>query len=97
MYIPRMASSYAIAEARANLPSIVDEVEAGAAVQLTRRGKVIAVMISIAEYERLRSQRPSFQDAYGQFLKKHSLSEVGLEPSFAKKVRERTPGRKVTF
>jgi len=90
-----MAQSYAIAEARANLPTLIDEVEAGAAVELTRRGKVIAVMISIEEYQRLRSKRVGFQDAYQQFLKKHPLTEVGLEPGFAAKVRDRSPGRKV--
>jgi prevent-host-death family protein len=90
-----MAQSYAIAEARANLPTLIDEVAAGAAVQLTRRGKVIAVMISVEEYERLRAPRPSFQDAYQQFLKKHSPAQAGLEPGFANKLRDRSPGRKV--
>jgi prevent-host-death family protein len=90
-----MAQSYAIAEARANLPTIIDEVEAGVAVELTRRGKVVAVMISVTEYQRLRSQRTSFQDSYQKFLKKHSLADVGLEPGFARKVRDRSTGRKV--
>lgn len=94
MYIRRMARNYAIAEARANLPTIVDEVEAGAAVELTRRGKVVAVMISIAEYQRLRRERVSFQEAYQQFLKKH---EPGLEAGFADKLRDRGPGRKVSL
>lgn len=90
-----MAQSYAIAEARANLPTLIDEVEAGAAVELTRRGKVVAVMISVSEYQRLRSKRVSFQDAYQKFLKKHSLAAVGLEPDFARKLRDRGAGRKV--
>lgn len=95
MYIWRMAQSYAIAEARANLPTLIDEVAAGAAVQLTRRGKVIAIMISVEEYERLRAPRASFQEAYQQFLKKHSPAQAGLEPGFANKLRDRSPGRKV--
>ena len=97
MYIRRMARSYAIAEARANLPTLIDEVEAGAAVELTRRGRVVAVMMSIAEYERLRRERVSFQDAYQQFLKRHSLPEAGLEAGFANKLRDRGPGRKVSL
>lgn len=92
-----MVQSYPIAEARANLPTIIDEVAAGSAVEFTRRGKAVAIMISVTEYERLRSKRVSFQDAYQQFLKKHSLAEVGLEPGFARKVRDRSPGRKVTL
>lgn len=90
-----MAQSYAIAEARANLPTIVDEVEAGAAVELTRRGKVVAVMISVTEYQRLQSKRTTFQDSYQKLLKKHPLAEVGLEKDFARKLRDRSPGRKV--
>ena len=89
-----MGRTYAIAEARANLPTIVDEVEAGAAVQFTRRGKVIAVMISIGEYERLRRKRTTFQDAYQQFLKKHSLEQAGIEPGFVDRLRDRSAGRK---
>lgn len=92
-----MVKSYAIAEARANLPTIIDEVEAGVAVELTRRGKGVAVMISVTEYQRLRSKRTSFQDSYQKFLKKHSLAEVGLEQEFARRLRDRSPGRKVDF
>jgi len=90
-----MAQSYSIAEARANLPSLIDQVEDGGAVELTRRGKAVAIMISVNEYHRLRSKRTTFQDAYQKFLKKHSLAEVGLEPDFARKLRDRSPGRKV--
>ncbi|GFE81751.1 hypothetical protein GCM10011487_37510 [Steroidobacter agaridevorans] len=92
-----MEQSYSIAEARANLPTLIDQVEAGVAVELTRRGKGVAVMISVAEYQRLRSKRTSFQDVYQKFLKKHSLAEVGLEKDFARKLRDRSPGRKVEF
>lgn len=96
MYIYRMAQRYAIAEARANLPTLIDEVQQGAAIELTRRGEVVAVMISINEYERLRSRRVGFQEAYQQFLKKHSPADVGIDvEAFAKQVRDRSPGRKV--
>ncbi|MFC4311463.1 type II toxin-antitoxin system Phd/YefM family antitoxin [Steroidobacter flavus] len=97
VYTERMIKSYAIAEARANLPTLIDEVEAGAAIELTRRGKGVAIMISVNEYQRLRSKRPTFQDAYQRLLKKHSLGEVGLEQDFARRLRDRSPGRKVDF
>jgi prevent-host-death family protein len=90
-----MEQSYSIAEARANLPTLIDQVEAGVTVELTRRGKGVAVMISVAEYQRLRSKRTSFQDVYQKFLKKHSLADVGLEKDFPRKLRDRSPGRKV--
>jgi prevent-host-death family protein len=92
-----MVQSYSIAEARANLPTLIDEVEGGGAVELTRRGKAVAIMISVNEYQRLRSKRTGFQDAYQKLLKKHSLAEVGLERDFARKLRDRSPGRKVDW
>lgn len=96
MYIFRMAQRYAIAEARANLPTLIDEAEGGVAIELTRRGEVVAIMISVSEYERLRSQRVGFQAAYQQFLKKHSPADIGVDAAaFAKQVRDRSPGRKV--
>jgi prevent-host-death family protein len=90
-----MEPSYSIADARANLPTLIDQVEAGMAIELTRRGKGVAVMISVTEYQRLRSKRVTFQDSYQKFLKKHSLADVGLEADFARKLRDRSPGRKV--
>ena len=89
-----MVKIQAIAQARAHLPTLIDEVEAGVTVAITRRGKGVAVMISVNEYQRLRSKRTTFQEAYQRFLKKHSLAEVGLEQDFARKLREQSRGRK---
>src|SRR2546422_1642989 len=53
-----MSKKYSITEARSNLPKIVDQAEAGTEVELTRRGKPVAVIISHRQMERLRSERP---------------------------------------
>ncbi len=90
-----MAKQYSIAEARSSLPCIVDEAEAGGQIELTRRGKPVAVVISLRDAERLRSARPQFGNAYNIFLKKHSLEEVGLEADFIAGLREKDTGRKV--
>jgi prevent-host-death family protein len=92
-----MPKRYSIAEARSNLPSIVDQVEAGEAVELTRRGKPVAVVLSLGELERLRGERSSFGDAYRRFLKVHPPHEVGLEDGFLEQARARGPGRKVSL
>lgn len=93
MYIEHMAQRYSIAEARSNLPTIVDEVEAGQEVQLTRRGRPVAVVVSLREFERLRGKRGSFRAAYESFLQEHDLNENGLEKGFAASVRDRSRGR----
>lgn len=97
MYIPAMSRRYSIAEARAHLPTILDEVESGAGVELTRRGKPVAVMVSVTEYERLRGERVDFKDAYQRFLKNHRLLETGVERGFSGKLRDHTVGRKVSL
>ena len=97
MYIITMSKRYSIAEARSNLPTIVDQAEAGAEVELTRRGKPVAVIISHRQLERLRSDRPRFVDAYRAFLRKHSLPDVGIENDFFQTAREKSAGRKVSL
>jgi len=97
MYILVMPKKYSIAEARSNLPKIVDQAEAGAEVELTRRGKPVAVIISHRQLERLRSERPRFADVYKAFLRKHTLKDVGVEDDVFQAARERGTGRKVSL
>lgn len=97
MYIKDMATRYSIADARANLPTIIDQAEAGQEIELTRRGKAVAVVISLREFARLRGERAPFGDAYRQFLSTHALSDVGLDEAFLMVSRETTPGRPVSL
>ena len=90
-----MAKRYSIAEARSNLPTIVDQAEAGQQIELTRRGKPVAVVVSLLA--RLRGERVSFGAAYRRFLKTHSLHEVGMDEDFLDSIRDRDPGRKVSL
>ena len=97
MYINHMPQRYSIAEARTHLPTIIDQAESGVAVELTRRGQPVAVVVSSREFERLRGRRLHFADAYRRFLKKHSLEGIGVEGDFAVSTRDKTTGRKVSF
>jgi prevent-host-death family protein len=92
-----MPKRYSIADARSNLPSIVDEAEAGHTIELTRRGKPVAVIMSLRELERLRGTRTQFSEAYRKFREAHLLREVGLENDFFDSTRDREPGRKVAL
>ena len=97
MYTTRMAKRYSIAEARSNLPTIVDQAEAGLEIELTRRGKPVAVVVSPRQLERLRGDRPRFSDAYKAFTRKYSLKEIGTESDFYTSTRARDSGRKVSL
>lgn len=92
-----MAHRYSIAEARTHLPTIVDQAEAGLAVELTRRGRPVAVVVSLREFERSRTDRPTFGEVYRNFLKKHVLEDIGLEPDVLRSLRDKTQGRKVSL
>jgi len=99
MYISRMATSkrYSIAEARSSLPTIVDQAEAGQEIELTRRGKPVAVVVSLRALERLHADRRRFGDAYKSFLRRYSLDEIGLEKNFFDAIREKSGGREVVL
>lgn len=95
MYIIVMAKTYTIADARAKLADIVDAVEAGSEVELTRRGKKVAVVMSAVKYARLRGERVAFMTAYQTFRAGHDLAEAGLDRSWARSLRQRDVGRPV--
>lgn len=90
-----MSHRYSIAQARSHLPTIVDQVESGLEVELTRRGHPVAIVVSCREFERLRGTRQHFSDAYRRFIATHALEEVGIDVDFATSVRDRTTGRSV--
>jgi prevent-host-death family protein len=92
-----MSKRYSIAEARASLPTIVDQAEAGQEIEITRRGKPVAVVISSCEFDRLRGEHSRFRDAYKTFIKKYPLREAGLNDDFLDSIRRRDSGRKVTL
>jgi prevent-host-death family protein len=95
MYTFAMSKSYSVADARAHLPDILDDVEAGTDVQLTRRGRPVALVLSPQRYEALRGEHARFGDAYRAFLSRHSPKEVGLEPEFFDSLRAQDSGRRV--
>ena len=92
-----MSHRYSIAEARSRLPTIVDEAEAGREVELTRRGRPVAVVVSCQAFERLRGRRRYFGDAYRAFLERHSLEQIGLGDNFGISTRDKTVGRNVVL
>ncbi len=91
-----MTDRYSIAEARSNLPRLVREAERGKAVELTRRGEPVAVLIGRRQFERLTSRYRSFIEAYRDFSKEIDLAELKIDPDelFAG-AREETQGREV--
>ncbi len=92
-----MSKSYTIAEARCNLPSIVHELARKSAIQLTRRGRTVAVLLSIDEYERLQAGLTTFWNAYQSFRATVDLTALDIDPSIFNEARDRSPGREITL
>jgi prevent-host-death family protein len=93
-----MTKQYSIAAARNNLPGLVHEVERGAAVELTRRGRPVAMLISIDEYRRLRDGKGGFWDALQEW--RRSIDWDSWDDSVIDGLleeRDRSPGRDFTW
>ncbi len=72
-----MRKQFSIAEAKNKLPAIIHSVEKGPHAQLTRRGKPVAVLLSIQEYERLNRKFRGFWSALTKFRQK--VEDEGIE------------------
>lgn len=88
-----MSKSYSIAEARDRFASIVHDVERDSAIELTRRGKPVAVLLSAEEYRRLLGGGESFWDAYSSLVERIEPGYLGIEPETFGGVRDDSPGR----
>lgn len=75
-----MTDRYSITEARRNLPRLVHEAERGKAVELTRRGKPVAMLISRRRFEQLASHHSGFAEAYRTFAESVDLAKLDLDP-----------------
>jgi prevent-host-death family protein len=75
-----MYKQYSIAEARNHFAALVHELEPARPVQVTRRGKVVAVLMSIEEYERLTTNVTDFWDALDNFRATVDLPPLQIEP-----------------
>lgn len=86
--------SYSIAQTRDKFTSIIHDVEKSCSVEVTRRGKPIAIILSIAEYQRLKGGRQNFWDACQQFRESTNWDEVDVGAETFEDVRDHSTGRK---
>ena len=74
-----MQKQFSISEAKNKLPTIIHYVEKGPYVELTRRGRPVAVLLSIQEYERLSRKYTGLWGAISEF--RRNLEDEGIEIS----------------
>jgi antitoxin Phd len=87
-----------IAEARNHLPRLVQQAEAGETVQITRRGRLVAVLLSQEEYGRLRGERTGFMEFLSQWRAEAMKGDSGFsnEGDF-ENLRDNTSRPEVTW
>ena len=90
-----MQKQFSIAEAKNRLPSIVHYVEKGPYVELTRRGKPVAVLLSIQEYERLSRKYTGFWNAISEFRRKTEDEGIEISDKDFNRLRDLSSGREV--
>jgi len=93
-----MSEQHSIAEARSNLADLVRKAEKGEAVELTREGERVAVLIGWREYEQLAGPQPqqprkSFWDAYQEWRRTADFDAIGDPDEIWGNVRDPSPGR----
>ena len=95
-----MQRQYSIAEARDHLPGLVHEVEQHGPVELTRRGKPVAVVLSWREYQLLtkpNTSKESWWDSVQRWRREFNPEELWADGDPFEGVRDRSPGRDVHF
>ncbi len=91
-----MVKKYSIAEARDNLSHLIREAETGIQVELTRRGKAVAVLVGIENSERMPDKKPGFWEALQKFRREHDLVELNIDPDeIWGDVRDTSPGQRI--
>jgi prevent-host-death family protein len=93
MYMKRTAS---IAQARDELAALIHDAEAGTPVEITRRGRPVVILLSLADYERLRGGRRGFGEALASFRDRNDLESADVAAAFDD-VRDASRGREVDW
>lgn len=90
-----MPQRMTIADARNHLPQVIHQVERGEPVELTRRGKPVAVILSLDDFERSTYRKKGFLQALEEWREKYDIDRNGLEPEEWLPPRDPSPGREV--
>jgi cellobiose PTS system EIIB component len=92
-------TQYSIQQIQNNLDEVLQTVEREKTVEITRQGQQVAMLVSLEEYHRLASVKPSkFGAALKKFRQELIEEKLDLDPDEVfKDVRDRSPGREVTL
>ncbi len=87
-----MRKRYSLSEAKDHLPRLVRAVARHGAVEITRRGRPVAMLVSIGEYERLPGRRVGFWQALEAF-RRGAGRDLSRGDDVFLELRDRSTGR----
>lgn len=89
-------NQYSIAQARDHLTKIIHDAEGGTPIEITRRGKRVAMLLSADQYDRMSTSKGNFGTALAEFRRQQAIENLDIDPDeIFKDVRDRSPGREV--
>lgn len=88
---------YSIAEARNHFAEIVHDLKHNSRVEVTRRGRPVAILISVEEFELLRAGNVTFTSAYEAFRNTHDLTKEEIDPGVFEGLRDTSSGREMSW
>jgi len=74
-----MVGEVPVSEARRKLSGLLTRVQEGKRIRITRRGKPVAVLLSLPDYLALTGERPSFMDATRGVRERFDVDALGSE------------------
>jgi prevent-host-death family protein len=80
-----------VAEAKDRLPALLHDAES-APIEIVRRGRPVAVLVSRATFDRLRGKSEGVWSALQRFRDTHDLESLDAATAF-QGLRDRSPGR----
>jgi prevent-host-death family protein len=87
---------YSIVQARDHLTQLVHTAEQGTPIEITRRGKRVAVLLSAEEFDRLLSKQGTFGKSLAEFRRRWGIETLDINPDDVfQDERDRSPGREV--
>ena len=93
-----MASTkVSVAEARQHFARLIKRAEHGNAIEITRRGKPVAVLLSASEYAAITGERASFIEAVTQVRNRMDVEALDIGDTDFDDLRDRSPGREITL
>lgn len=90
-----MTKSFSVAEARAGFTGLLRAAERGEAIEITRHGKPVAVVVSSADYSELIGPRRGFGASYRAWRESVADEDLDLPEEFFDDLRDASAGRDV--